>query len=612
MIRQFELVEQIGTGSMGIIWRAVQTSLDRAVAIKELHPLLAKDQEFLHRFEREAKTAGTLQHENIVGVIDYGQEGDTYFLALEFVDGTNLEDLLADAGELPVSVATMIAIDVLNGLYHAHKRGITHRDIKPANIMLTTEGMAKVADFSIATAAQMPSITQTGAMMGTPAYMSPEQVSGRALSGQTDLFSLGVILWELCTGKRPFEGDTYPTIISNLLNHHPRNLHELDPKIPAGFARVVERALEKDVEKRYQDAQEFLEDLKGVVEAEAIPARRDSVAKMVSDPHGAQQKVREDEARYAAEIAASTDPSRGSDLLERARMLDPEAPEYDEQLELTRSQAFDVPETPGRRKVILALVVSTLITAVATLGLWQWYRSSQQAAVTPTATPAPSATELARTSIEATPTVETTELPTATEAVPTPTVARDTTTPRRTPVRSTPTPTPFEPANTQPPTPTPPPTTVSTPALTGPGTIRVNVPSSWAVVHVDGKLKGTMSAEWITLEGIPSGPREIRLANPELDAVYDTSVEVEPGQTYVVRWNIHVGYVRFKTPAKLRISTLSGRNLGTTDGVLRLSAGKHTLRFQRPGCDGKTRSINVSPGGRSQASLIDVSDYRCR
>ncbi|HVO29748.1 MAG TPA: serine/threonine-protein kinase, partial [bacterium] len=261
-VRNFRLLEQIGTGGMGVIYRAVQLTLDRQVALKEMHPHLAKDEEFLRRFEREAKTAATLQHENIVSVIDFGEDGGSYFLALEFVDGADLKVLLAKDPKVVLPVALAVMVDVLKGLEHAHARGIVHRDIKPANIMVTKDGVAKIADFSIAQAQTMPSMTVTGATLGTPAYMSPEQAAGgRPVDARTDLFSAGVILFEMLSGKRPFEGDTYASIISQLLTVTPPDLHEIDPVVPASITRVVKRALEKDPDRRYQSAADFRRDL---------------------------------------------------------------------------------------------------------------------------------------------------------------------------------------------------------------------------------------------------------------------------------------------------------------------------------------------------------------
>ncbi len=298
-VRNFKLVEQIGTGGMGVIYRAIQTTLDRPVAFKELHPHLAKDAEFIRRFEREAKTAATLQHENIVHVIDFGKEGESYFIAMEFVDGGDLKQMLAHEPKLLLPVAVTFALDILKGLEHAHARGIVHRDLKPANLMVTREGCAKIADFSVAQAQTMSSVTMTGAMMGTPAYMSPEQIGGRPLDARTDLFSMGVILFDVLAGRRPFEGDTYPAVITNLLTVVPPPLHQIDPLVPESIARVVRKALEKDADRRYQTASDFARELENAAREEKIEISRALVAEFLKDPKGYPATVRRRQAKEA-------------------------------------------------------------------------------------------------------------------------------------------------------------------------------------------------------------------------------------------------------------------------------------------------------------------------
>ena len=297
-IRNFQLIEQIGTGGMGVIWRAVQISLDRPVAVKELHPHIAKDKEFIVRFEREAKSAATLEHENIVGVIDFGQEGDGWFIAMELVEGPDLKSLLERHPKVPLPVAISIALDVLRGLDAAHARGIVHRDVKPANVLLTKEGIAKVADFSVAQSSNTPSVTATGAMLGTPSYMSPEQASGSSvLDRRSDVFAAGTIVYEMVTGRRAFEGHTYPAILNAVQRADPARIEAVEPSVPKSIAAVVRRAMERNVERRYETAADFARDLEHAASEENVPFSRRLVADWLRDPQALGEAIRRKEAQ---------------------------------------------------------------------------------------------------------------------------------------------------------------------------------------------------------------------------------------------------------------------------------------------------------------------------
>ena len=284
-VRNYKLIEQIGTGGMGVIWRAVQTTLDRPVAIKELHPHLAKDRDFIERFEREAKSAAALDHENIVRVIDFGREDDGSFLAMEYVDGTDLKVLLAQQPTVVAPVAVQIALEILRGIGAAHAKGIVHRDLKPANVMLTKDGVTKIADFSIAFSANTPSLTATGSTPGTPAYMSPEQAGGNTrLDARSDLFSVGVILYEMLAGRKPFLGETYGQMVGQVLHVDPPPLATVSTGVPDAVIRCVKRALEKDVSRRWVTAADFQRELEAAARNAGVAHGRDLVASFVAAP----------------------------------------------------------------------------------------------------------------------------------------------------------------------------------------------------------------------------------------------------------------------------------------------------------------------------------------
>ncbi len=252
-IRNFEIKELIATGGMAAIYKAVQTSLDRVVAIKVLHGHLAQDSNFIQRFEREAKASANLKHENIVNIIDFGKEEEIYFIAMEFVDGRSLKDLIAQIKVFPLEVVITIAVDVCKGLSHAHRKGVIHRDIKPANILIGYDGSVKIADFGLAQAQDLTSITVTGAIVGTPAYMSPEQAAGRKVDNRSDIFSLGIILYEMLTGDKPFPGENYSSVITRILTATPKPPIEMNPLVPVELNHIVEKMLEKDPDKRFSD-----------------------------------------------------------------------------------------------------------------------------------------------------------------------------------------------------------------------------------------------------------------------------------------------------------------------------------------------------------------------
>lgn len=240
---------------MAVVYRAVQDPLGRTVAIKALKTSAAAEENVVTRFEREAKSLANLQHENIIHVYDFHQERGAMFIVMEYVQGIDLYDLLEKAGRLPYDVAAIIAMQVARALDYIHYRGIVHRDIKPANIMIPRTGGVKVMDFGIARDTNFSDLTEAGTGIGTPAYMSPEQVLGDKLDARSDIFSLGVVLYQMLTGKKPFVEDEKKSAMHKIRLEKHESARKINPEIPRELSNIIDRCLEKQPRDRWRSAQ---------------------------------------------------------------------------------------------------------------------------------------------------------------------------------------------------------------------------------------------------------------------------------------------------------------------------------------------------------------------
>ena len=262
---RYEIVGELGRGAMGVVYKATDPVIGRTVAVKAIR--LSTEgtglsrAELLARFQTEARAAGLLTHPNIVVVFDAGEEDGLYYITMELVEGKSLQALLDDGHIFPLPRVLRIMEQACSALQFAHERNVIHRDVKPANIMLTADDTVKVTDFGTAKILQFGTVQQTAHVMGTPSYMSPEQVKGRAVDGRSDIFSLGVMLYEMLTGEKPFPGQNITTVIYKIVNEEPVPPKQVDPSIHAGISTVVMKALAKDPEARYQSCREMLEDL---------------------------------------------------------------------------------------------------------------------------------------------------------------------------------------------------------------------------------------------------------------------------------------------------------------------------------------------------------------
>jgi serine/threonine-protein kinase len=261
---RYQLVRELGRGSMGVVYEGFDPVIGRRVAIKTMLTEGLSEQEFQEyktRFQREAQAAGILAHPNIVTVYDFGEEGGVLYLAMEYLEGISLEKLVEEQNVLPLETILSIFDQVCSALNHAHRHQIVHRDIKPANIMILDTGLVKVTDFGVAKMMSL-GMTQAGQVLGTPNYMSPEQVRGRQVDGRCDIFSLGIVLYELTTGRKPFAGQNITTVIYKIINEDPIPPRELDATIHPGLSYVICKALAKNPEERYQTCRELADDLK--------------------------------------------------------------------------------------------------------------------------------------------------------------------------------------------------------------------------------------------------------------------------------------------------------------------------------------------------------------
>jgi len=284
---RYRLLERIGGGGMAVVYRALDTVLNRHVAVKILRSQYVHDEEFIQRFRREARSAASLSHPNVVSVYDVGQDGDTHYIVMEYVEGKTLNELIRERAPLSPEEAVRIAVQICDALDHAHANGIIHRDIKPHNILISKGGWVKVTDFGIARAADASQLTHTGTVVGSVHYVSPEYAKGLPAGAQSDLYSLGIVLYQMLTGKLPFNGESP---ISVALKHVQESFEEprkLNPAIPQSLENVVLKATRKNRNERYQTAAEMMEDLETCLS----PARRNEPKRLFLEEDDEQTKV---------------------------------------------------------------------------------------------------------------------------------------------------------------------------------------------------------------------------------------------------------------------------------------------------------------------------------
>lgn len=258
---RYRILEIVGEGGMALVYKAEDTLLNREVAIKVLRPQYASDAEFVERFRREAQSAASLSHPNVVNIYDVGRQNDVDYIVMEYVRGVDLKEIIRREAPLSVGRTLDITRQIAEALHHAHQNNIVHRDIKPHNILMTHDGRVKVTDFGIARAASVSSVTQTGVVMGSVQYFSPEQARGVTVGQSSDLYSLGCVMYELLTGNVPFKGDTPIAVALKHIQENPVPPRQIRPGIPVAVESIVMKALEKTKERRYESASEMVRDI---------------------------------------------------------------------------------------------------------------------------------------------------------------------------------------------------------------------------------------------------------------------------------------------------------------------------------------------------------------
>jgi hypothetical protein len=269
-ISRYKVIRKIASGGMGDVYEAIDPELERRVALKVLPVEIAKDPGRLQRFVREARAASSLNHPSVIQIYEIAQDGDVHFISMEYIEGETLEHRLS-RGPCSVSETVQIALKIADALQAAHVSGIVHRDIKPSNIMLTSSNQIKILDFGLAKVqppvaesvrpSEVQTRTSSGMILGTPHYMSPEQTLGKDLDQRTDIFSFGVMLYEMLSGKRPFSGDDFKAVLGQILYRDPEPLHSLRSDVPAKLQGIISRCMAKEVSERYQNMTDVIQDL---------------------------------------------------------------------------------------------------------------------------------------------------------------------------------------------------------------------------------------------------------------------------------------------------------------------------------------------------------------
>ncbi len=300
---KYEIIEELGRGAMGVVYKARDPFIGRLVALKTITTGLQDQPELLQRFYREAQAAGGLQHPNVVTIYDLGEGDGTPYIAMEFLEGEDLEHIISDQRPIPLSQKIGYIVQAARALEYAHKRGVVHRDIKPANMVALKDGTIKVLDFGIARLVDT-SRSQTGLLIGTVNYMSPEQVRGERVDGRSDIFSLGVTLYELLTYERPFQGNNFTAVMLAIISQEPKAINQVNPDIPQDVADIVHKFLKKDVGERYQDLGDFLIDVDAVWKR----LQSEAITKMVAE---------------SQDLVAKKDLQKARDVLRQAVQIDP-------------------------------------------------------------------------------------------------------------------------------------------------------------------------------------------------------------------------------------------------------------------------------------------------
>ncbi len=353
-IKDYEIKELIATGGMAAIYRAIDMRTGSTIAIKILHGHLAQDKDFITRFEREAQAAANLKHQNIIDILGYGEAAGVYYIAMEYVEGKSLKDLINSVKFIPHDIALAIVYDICQGIEHAHQKGVVHRDLKPANILVNKEGRVKITDFGLAQAQDLTSITVTGAIVGTPAYMSPEQAAGKKIDTRSDIFSLGVVIYEMATGTKPFQGESYSSVIHAILTIPAPRPIEANPIVEDSISTIIEKMLQKDTDKRYQNISSVSDDVYAYFRKHNIEVPSKKIGEFIAEPDRiSKHKIQEAKDTYLKRGYHYMTLGKGNieDAIkefEKVQYLDPEDANVRTHLSELRRKRKTVPRTAGK------------------------------------------------------------------------------------------------------------------------------------------------------------------------------------------------------------------------------------------------------------------------
>ena len=588
---RYQIVGELGRGSMGVVYQGFDPVIGRTVAIKTMLPEGLSPHEFQEyktRFQREAMAAGILAHPNIITVYDFGEDAGVLYLAMEFLEGKSLEKIVQEQNILPIETILPIYDQVCSALDHAHRNKIVHRDIKPANIMILHNGLVKVTDFGIAKMMSM-GMTQAGQILGTPNYMSPEQVKGRQIDGRSDIFSMGVILYELVTGEKPFGGQNITTVIYKIINENPIPPRELDASIHGGLSYVISKALAKNVDERYQTCRELAEDLRNYKNLGSTSVGQGTV--ILS-------------AMAVPMEAAPPPPPPPPPRIQAGYPPPPPAPLGLDEAPIGSSvEAETIPSAPPPRQAVpqIVWVLGALVfVAVMAGAAYFLYLRPKSQPVAPVVSP-PVATTAATQSPS--PSVSTGAVPAP--GAPTGTSTATPATPTQTTVTEAP---PSKPAVVSPPPPVvSKPESRPHPAGAKVGELEVSANVEGAAISIDGRS----DPSWLTprtIPDVPAGTHNVMIYKDGFEA-FRQSVTIENGQISKVAGNLSapLGELNVVTvPAGVEVF-IDGKSYGPSPAHATLPPGTHTFTAKLPGETPDGHTITLTSGGILTAKLTAQS-----
>ncbi|HOB26151.1 MAG TPA: Stk1 family PASTA domain-containing Ser/Thr kinase [Bacilli bacterium] len=363
---RYQIIKTIGEGGMANVYLAYDTILDRNVAVKVLRGDLATDEKFVRRFQREALSASSLSHPNIVEVYDVGEDNGSYYIVMEYIEGKQLKQLLKKRGKLTLTEVVDIMLQVTDGMSAAHDSYIIHRDIKPQNIMILENGLIKITDFGIAMALNSTQLTQTNSVMGSVHYLPPEQASGKGATIQSDIYSMGILMYELLTGELPFRGDNAVEIALKQIKEPLPDITTKLPNIPQSIANIIMKATAKNPKNRYADAREMNDDLKT-----ALSSERENEAKYVLKyPESENENIKKNEVRVTPIPTEQENPDKPakSPKAPKTKKEEPKK-EENEDVEVKAKKIDEKTEIKKENKllVILAIIFTSLVVIVTTM-----------------------------------------------------------------------------------------------------------------------------------------------------------------------------------------------------------------------------------------------------